>query len=1632
MNMTNMITKLKKILLHATTAAWMTVMTLASTPALADDTDIFLGPSSGLSSTERPNVLFILDTSGSMGSTEGTGVSGLTRLDAMKDAMTQILSSTNNINVGLMTFNTRGGPIRYPVSPIDAEVSAVEGAGFDIIQGISDANDDAEEVIGVSANSGNVALNSNHLHMSDKPDGSLVTQTFSITNGADDGHELIPGGSYVPGHHSHWVTPDREIALLFRNINIPPGAVITSARVGMTIDIDGNNVTHGGFNEITSDTNVTITAEASDSAAPFAATVGQIAGRVRTTQQHTWLGVPGLGQGERAVSTNLAGVIQEVVSRPGWVSGNNIALFLLATTGLRDMAPYEDGAGNAPNLEISYYPSPPSTEQQMIALRFQDVRIPQGAQVAEAYIDVNAATDSNAAMNYSIRGETSPDSAAFAGTNAELSGKPKTAAVANWALTTANTWLADQRYQSSNIATVIQEIVNQPTWCGGNSLTLFLEPNSPSTRRIIAYDGVLNSADEAPALRVDFDTNTANILPPNTGCTIADITVRVNDGDDDVEQRSSGNLATGGDLDIGNQPIGLRFKDVNLPQGSNIISAQLEFTAFEERSSGTSTRIYGHDVDNSTAFSGYQGVTNRINNASTTANQLWTIPAWNNIGQTHVSPDITPVIQEIVNRAGWAAGNDLSILMSKISGRREADSVNTNPAAAPRLMITAQMNLAGVAGVSGQTVRQKLIQEVQALELVSGTPIVDTFMEGVKYFRGERVDFWGDVRGAQYSNDRYGRVSSPFSYTAGSVNRHANCTDANLNASECRTERINGNPQYISPIKADCQPNIIVILSDGFQNTFYGQTEIQAMIGESCSASSGGSDCGLKLANWAKDTDHSPDLSGGFPGIQNIKTFTIGFTISTSFLRQMATFADDDSDYYIANNAAALVDAFRNLIASIQSESTTFVAPTLTLNAFNQLFNSNEIYISLFEPEVTKRWSGNLKKFNLCTPAQDEAGTCTVNQIMDANGQPATENGRIKDTARSIWSTDNDGPAVEDGGAGSKITNHSTRRVYTFFGLNKNLADPSNALSTSNAAALSTPLGLAGTALNDMINWIRGQDVDGPDPNATRWSFGDPLHSSAIPIAYGIDAGAFGGPAAIIKLFVGTNDGAMRLINSHTGEEEWAFIPPDMLSIQAGLRADLGGKHIYGMDGAPTAWINDDDDDGEIDYGPSSKDFVRVFIGQRRGGSNYYALDLSPNNNIANVANTNGVVPRLMWSIEGGVGDFARMGQSWSKPIHTRIQLKQGTDVISKNVIIFGGGYDTSNDSAYGPTTIGNAIYIVDAETGQRLWWASGPGSGADVVVSDMQYAIPSDVRIMDMDGNGSTDRLMVGDMGGQIWRVDLSHDFTGGSSSGVLIGKFAELSDNAPTAVPADQRTFMYRPSVALLNDAENSDTAKFVAVAIASGNRPNPLGKTTVDKAFVLRDFRVEPLTGTGGIADTTYPTIRMTDLYNATSDVSSTSNLVALKAASGWFINLVDSVGVTIGEKSIVEGRIIIPTNPSIPPLYTFNTFTPDVSISTTACQPNTGLNLIYAVNLLNSQGTDIFDTSSAPKRSVVNNTTGISPEIIIITQEGQGDGSIDTDGDGIPDSSGCGSTMMGGTGDGQCIDIGEGFVPIYWVD
>ncbi len=132
---------------------------------------------------------------------------------------------------------------------------------------------------------------------------------------------------------------------------------------------------------------------------------------------------------------------------------------------------------------------------------------------------------------------------------------------------------------------------------------------------------------------------------------------------DDAE----GSISDAVDLDLGVQVVEVRFVNLDIPQGASMVSATVQFTSdqdFEgDNTVPSNLDIYAIATDNAPSFGGNFVNLGGVNR--TVASIGWPPQPWllNQTGQAlQCTPDLSPVIQEIVNRPGWQSGNALALV----------------------------------------------------------------------------------------------------------------------------------------------------------------------------------------------------------------------------------------------------------------------------------------------------------------------------------------------------------------------------------------------------------------------------------------------------------------------------------------------------------------------------------------------------------------------------------------------------------------------------------------------------------------------------------------------------------------------------------------------------------------------------------------------------------------------------------------------------------------------------------------------------------------------------------------------------------------------------------------------------------
>jgi hypothetical protein len=192
-----------------------------------------------------------------------------------------------------------------------------------------------------------------------------------------------------------------------------------------------------------------------------------------------------------------------------------------------------------------------------------------------------------------------------------------------------------------------------------------------------------NGGHSLTAVATDTSGNTSAAAPVSV--TVANavqstIAVPVRAGADDADQLQDGNVhLTTGDLELGHDhdiatTTGLRFTGLGIPRGARIVRASVQFTADELDRAAATDVIRAQAADNPPAFTNATG--NVSARPATAAAATWSVPTWTvfeEAGAAQRTADLSAVVQEVVDRPGWASGNALVLLITG-SGRRTAES----------------------------------------------------------------------------------------------------------------------------------------------------------------------------------------------------------------------------------------------------------------------------------------------------------------------------------------------------------------------------------------------------------------------------------------------------------------------------------------------------------------------------------------------------------------------------------------------------------------------------------------------------------------------------------------------------------------------------------------------------------------------------------------------------------------------------------------------------------------------------------------------------------------------------------------------------------------------------------------------
>ena len=555
-----------------------------------------------------------------------------------------------------------------------------------------------------------------------------------VASSADDAEERSSGSTSLTSSDLELTVDDgvgQTVGIRFTGIDIPKGAIITNAYIQFTVD------------EVSAGTiSLLIRGQDVDDAAAFTATSFNVTSRPTTDASVAWTPPDWATRGEAGAgqrTPDLSAIIQEIVSRNGWAALNDM-VFLIIGSGTRTARAFDGSPTAAPLLHVEYtvptsgdpvvFNTPADTDpiaNQIAELAAAGTAIgitasatdpTPGDTVTYSIDDPRFAIDANGVITRSGAGtldfetETSIRLTVTA-TSSDFSKANQTFTVSvlnsqepvAFGSPADSDPTADRIAQNAAAGTRVGITASASDPDAGSTVTYGLsdprfaiDGNGVITRSAI---GTLNAQTE-PTITLHVtatssDGSTAahdyTIInsPPATNTMIFE--KRVLASLDDVEEAASGSVsATSSDLELTVdgakvQTVGMRFTGIDIPKGAIITNAYIQFTVDQVSTGAVSLMIRGQDVDDAAAFTTAQF--NVSSRATTDASVAWTPADWTTRGVADLAqrtPDLKAIVQEIVDRGGWAALNDMVLLVTG-TGTRTARAFDSNAAAAPLLHI---------------------------------------------------------------------------------------------------------------------------------------------------------------------------------------------------------------------------------------------------------------------------------------------------------------------------------------------------------------------------------------------------------------------------------------------------------------------------------------------------------------------------------------------------------------------------------------------------------------------------------------------------------------------------------------------------------------------------------------------------------------------------------------------------------------------------------------------------------------------------------------------------------------------------------------------------------------------------------
>lgn len=413
-----------------------------------------------------------------------------------------------------------------------------------------------------------------------------------------------------------------------------------------------------------------------------------------------------------------------------------------------------------------------------------------------------------------------------------------------------------------------------------------------------------------------------------------------------------------------------------------------------------------------------------------------------------------------------------------------------------------------------------------------------------------------------------------------------------------------------------------------------------------------------------------------------------------------------------APNAAALVDAFNNILSEILSQTSS---PLVSIAASTSRLRSDGfVYVAGYN---TERWSGQLGAYSItaATNAVSPTPTWQATALLDTSTFSVTDrlvitSNDTTSTTSFIWGSLT--TVTQSTLRGSDNTTTAALRVQYIRG--------DRSQEQSNGGAMRNRDSRLGDIVNSNI-WLTGRPIRLAFDHWQHDTFRS-THANRTP-----------------TLYVGANDGMLHAFDSTNGRELMAYVPRGAYT---NLREYTlpSYSHKYFVDGQP--FTGDADLSGRGDTTTTVANWRTVLVsGMGAGARGFFAL------NVTSPLATQVIIDRT-----GSTDDD--IGHIFSSPVTDAAVANRSEQIVKLNngrwAVVLGNGYNSINE---------RPVLLIQYLDGDRSLVKLVANS------STGQTNGLSAPRLIDINGDGKVDIAYAGDLLGQLWKFNLTSSSASGWS---------------------------------------------------------------------------------------------------------------------------------------------------------------------------------------------------------------------------------------------------------------------------